>query len=177
MQYAFYCSLPVGNRTCGDSLNGDVRLVGGSTEYEGRVELCLDGEWGTICDNFWSNLDAAVVCTQLTHGPTDSESFNGAYFGQGTGPIHLDRLFCSGDEERLTDCIHAPVLPRQCGHDQDVGVRCSGKAINLCSLLRKLPSITIIVFEYTKPWWLMNQLHHQTAPVYLLCCLAPISCC
>lgn len=112
-------------------MNGDVRLVGGSTEYEGRVEVCLDGEWGTICDNFWSNLDAAVVCTQLTHGPTDAQSFGGAVFGQGTGPIHLDRLFCAGDEERLTDCIHSPVSPQQCGHDQDVGVVCSGK-VNHC---------------------------------------------
>lgn len=125
----FFCSPPVGNRTCGDSLNGDVRLVGGNTKFAGRVEICLDGEWGTICDNFWSAPDASVVCTQLGYSPTDAMWFGGAFFGPGTGPILLDRLFCAGDEERLTDCIHSPVAPGRCGHNQDVGVACSGNSI------------------------------------------------
>lgn len=110
-------------------MNGDVRLVGGSTPLEGRVEICLDGEWGTICDNFWSDLDAAVVCTQLAYGPTDAVSFSGAFFGEGTGTIHLDWLFCTGVEEKLTDCVHSPVPPGTCGHSQDVGVVCSGKGM------------------------------------------------
>ena len=47
------------------STAGDVRLVDGVTIYEGRVEICLYGEWGTICDHNWGESDARVVCTQL----------------------------------------------------------------------------------------------------------------
>ena len=47
------------------STAGNVRLVDGVTIYEGRVEICLYGEWGTICDHNWGESDARVVCKQL----------------------------------------------------------------------------------------------------------------
>ena len=46
-------------------VNGDLRLVGGSNDMEGRVEMCLNQQWGTVCDNGWDATDAGVACRQL----------------------------------------------------------------------------------------------------------------
>ena len=46
-------------------VEGEIRLERGSTSREGRVEVCLGGVWGTVCDNGWGVVDARVVCRQL----------------------------------------------------------------------------------------------------------------
>ena len=45
--------------------NGHLRLRGGTTSQEGRVEMCYERQWGTVCDNSWGNNDAIVACRQL----------------------------------------------------------------------------------------------------------------
>ena len=52
--------------TCEDDEHGAVRLVGlGSAYYNGRLEVCMNGNWGTVCRHGWTDDNAYVVCRQL----------------------------------------------------------------------------------------------------------------
>ena len=44
---------------------GEIRLTDGATQYEGRVEVCINGVWGTVCDYTWYTTEAYAVCHQL----------------------------------------------------------------------------------------------------------------
>jgi len=52
-----------GHTNCSD---GDVRLEGGSNPAAGRLEVCANQVWGTVCSGYyWSTSDSNVVCRQL----------------------------------------------------------------------------------------------------------------
>ena len=58
--------LYIDENTIGNNCStGEVRLQEGSNEYEGRAEVCINGVWGSICDNGWNKSDANAFCGQL----------------------------------------------------------------------------------------------------------------
>ena len=103
---------------------GQVRLVGGSGPYEGRVEVFHNGVWGTVCDSDWDLQDAMVVCRQLGYGRAVSVVVR-ATFGRGSGPIWYDDVQCSGHEANLAQCGHRGLGIHDCHHSKDAGVICA----------------------------------------------------
>ena len=67
---------------------GDLRIRGGLFVGQGRVEICHENIWGTICDDLWGNVDAAVACRQLGF-PGGGEEITrvGCVLGGGEGGI------------------------------------------------------------------------------------------
>ena len=113
------------------AMEGTVRLVGGATPLEGRVEIFLLGQWGTVCDNYWDLADATVVCHQLGYliaiGAPRS-----AIFGPGNGPVWYSNVRCAGTEQNLTECTHSNYYSGSaCPHSRDAGVVCSSES-NVC---------------------------------------------
>ena len=120
-----------------DDNTGDIRLVDGTRTTadgdpcEGRLEIYYDGEWGTICDDFWSVEDANVACRQLGFaGGTvlDWGFFRNPIFPMGDDDqkIWLDDLICDGGESNLLECDsnHSEVGRHNCRHNEDVLLRC-----------------------------------------------------
>ena len=108
-----------------------VRLAGGLDDpnpTSGRVEVSYNGEWGTVCGENWDINDALVVCRQL--GFAAAISTKG--FGPGSGPILLDYVDCSGDEEGIQYCRHNGWKQSECDHREDAGVECTGVCVCVC---------------------------------------------
>ena len=91
------------------------------------MEVNYNSEWGTVCDDGWDDTDAGVVCRQLGFGSSGT-AIGSSGFGNGSGPIWLDSVTCTGSESTLASCGHFGVgFRRICSHSQDAGIRCSGE--------------------------------------------------
>ncbi|KAK7503320.1 hypothetical protein BaRGS_00005585 [Batillaria attramentaria] len=104
--------------------NTKIRLVDGSRDSEGRVEVFLKGEWGTVCDDGFSDEEAEVACRMLGYTGGVPTAKSRAHYGEGRGRILLDDVSCRGTETDLMDCDHNDIGDENCDHDEDVGVDC-----------------------------------------------------
>ena len=100
-----------------------VRLVGGPSPREGRLEVYYRGRWGTVCNDYYFNDAAArVVCHML--GYPDGRDI-GSRYGAGSARIWLDDVRCSGTEENIADCSHRSWGTHNCRYSGAVSVSCN----------------------------------------------------
>ena len=67
--FLYFCDI-VASDFVSECEHGSVRLMGGSTSLDGRVEVCLGGQWGSVCADTWSVEAANVACGQLGYQST-----------------------------------------------------------------------------------------------------------
>ncbi|CAH1253501.1 SNED1 [Branchiostoma lanceolatum] len=102
---------------------GTVRLVGGNSEFEGRVEINRGGVWGTICDGNWGIQEAQVVCREIGHGGAVA-AYGSAHYGQGSGTIWLNNVNCARNEDSISTCPLLSDVTNTCTHASNAGVQC-----------------------------------------------------
>ena len=131
-----------------DCYDGDMRLINGLTEAEGRVEICTEGRWATLCGKLWTENNTVVVCryfgfSDIIDGRLSTikacihkyiayhidSTYHLEKFGEGTGPIFADFVNCTGSEPRLWPGHYYRECPYfnhyyGCSHNDDVGVQC-----------------------------------------------------
>lgn len=108
-----------------------VRLVGGRTTTEGRVEVRMPQGWGLLCGDGWAIMEANVVCNQLGLGHAKSSVQSGAYGGHHNNMV-LSGVKCKGSEHNIADCVHDRVGRVFCpGEENIAGVVCSASLPDL----------------------------------------------
>ncbi|XP_038072908.1 LOW QUALITY PROTEIN: uncharacterized protein LOC119741237 [Patiria miniata] len=127
-----------------------VRLVDGMSYASGRVEIFFNGQWGTVCSLDWDLADATVVCNQLGFDGAEASVYH-SLFGEGTGPVVMNRVQCSGNESKLADCPFAGWGNTRNYCEDIVGVICNNSAFGqTCpppesSYIDGVPTIEVII--------------------------------
>ena len=106
---------------------GSLRLAGSSNSryYAGRLEIYINGQWGTVCDDLWGNNEANVACKQMGFGGAFDSDWTLRSSGSSSKPIWLDDVICTGSESQLINCNHRGLGVENCGHSEDIGIGCT----------------------------------------------------
>jgi serine protease 12 (motopsin) len=101
-----------------------MRLANTNNSKTGRIEIYHPSFGrGTVCGYFWGDTESGVVCRQLGFTAVNATRIR-AYYGEGTGPILLEKVKCTGNESFIWDCTHPGWNDHNCDHSSDVGVDC-----------------------------------------------------
>ena len=115
-----------------------LRLVGGTGDHEGRLEIRHLSQWRAVCDDYWTDVEAGVVCRLLDFelGAVDNmgrtrdargRSLPPSFGPAPGGKFWLDNVNCVGDETSLLDCprrANLAVGVHNCRAKEAVGVQC-----------------------------------------------------
>ncbi|KAF4797533.1 T-cell differentiation antigen CD6 [Turdus rufiventris] len=159
-------STPIGNTSVTPGPRR-LRLAGGRSRCEGRVELEQEGTWGTVCDDGWDIPDADVVCHQLQCGHAVRAHGN-ATFGRGHGPILRDEVGCKGHEQNLWEC--PAELEHDCSHKEDAGVVCSGsQGLEMPTTMAEVMPRNVTVLHVEEGTPALGTPPPQDSPLFVLC--------
>ncbi|XP_033732141.1 neurotrypsin-like [Pecten maximus] len=114
MAARFCCVVVVGLSVMTTCIEGTLRLIGGDDQYEGRLEVYHDGEWQSVCYDYWSNDNAIVACRQLGLKGRSWKADN-----SGRGKFWITDVDCDGTEDRLESCNSNPIVSTECEDKDD----------------------------------------------------------
>nr|XP_019953641.1 PREDICTED: lysyl oxidase homolog 3 isoform X2 [Paralichthys olivaceus] len=114
-------------------LENSVRIVGGRSSYEGRVEVQVGSKWGTVCSTGWTTREAMVVCRQLGLGYSMHAITETWYWdSSNVTDMLMSGVKCTGNEMALSQCQHHKTVSCQkAGAKFSAGVICSETASDL----------------------------------------------
>lgn len=117
-------------------MEGEIRLLGGPTDLEGRLEIYHDGQWGVVCDNNWNyTTGGEVVCRQLGFGGViwpDSDTWYGTSYSK----YWIADVVCDGTEKSLTDCKYSESYSQPCSirSNWQVSIKCTKKEMTTTTM-------------------------------------------
>ena len=105
---------------------GNVRLRDSNIESAGRVEICIQSVWTSVCDQSWDLKDAQVACRELGYSPYGAMPTYSCYT-EGQLSFGITSINCTGSEENLLNCSHSNPVLYNCLSHNDAGLICQSK--------------------------------------------------